>query len=147
MVLINAARRPKIVMAWRVRIRANIVTTGGTAFIFRSWRPITTIAGIGSRGFVSISIVNFAPNRHLAGLYQWVSPSSTQTVDNPVDKVFDNRVNVADSLRFLRIAENLGDIQLIDIIEFNPVSSNRSLPGYASRYGGAQCLGGCDQFS
>jgi hypothetical protein len=32
-----------------------------------------------------------------------VSGSSTKTVDNPVEKVFDTRMNAADSLAFLRI--------------------------------------------
>ncbi len=42
-------------------------------------------------------------NRSGARADQWVSRSSTKTVDNPVEKVFDSRVNAAVSLAFQRI--------------------------------------------
>jgi hypothetical protein len=41
-------------------------------------------------------------NRHGVPPYQWVSQSSTKSVDKPVEKVFDTGVNAAVSLVFLR---------------------------------------------
>jgi hypothetical protein len=48
------------------------------------------------------------------GLCQWLSGSSTEPVDNPVDKHFDNCVNVAVSLGFLRIDYILLTLEPID---------------------------------
>jgi hypothetical protein len=46
----------------------------------------------------------------MPGLYQEVTQSSTQTVDNPVDNHSDSYVNVAGSLEILILAKNLGEI-------------------------------------
>jgi hypothetical protein len=69
----------------------------------------TAAAGNGERATVRSAIS--APINGLAG-------PSTEAVDNPVDKVFDNLVNPAGSLDFLNIANFLGFLQAFDFIDF-----------------------------
>ena len=85
-------------------------------------------------------------NGERIGLYQWVSGSSTEAVDNPVENVFDNCVNVAVSLAFLSIAKNLGDIQAIDFTYIFRALSNHTGCGATILGPWIGAARGCDQF-
>ena len=108
-------------LAGMVAIAASITATPlgdfcGSASVGSMVRIIPRLARIGGEGswvtrsrpggWEAVQIGNAAfdgSNRTRFLLYQWVSGSSTKTVDNPVEKVFDSRVKVAVSLAFLRI--------------------------------------------